>query len=67
MAVRFLKPGTEVRAAIVLDGRFHHAIVEQVIDQDNLVVRVGRDSGYTVARMTGPSDRPNRFTVSGGD
>lgn len=67
MAVRLLKVGTEVRAAIAWGGRFHHAIIEAVVDQDSLVVRVGRDSGYTVARMSGPGTRPNRFTVAEGD
>lgn len=67
MATRFIKAGTEVRVATAFGGRFTHGIVEQVITQDSLVVRVGRDSGITAIRMTGPGVRPNRFSVEQGN
>lgn len=57
MAARHIKPGTEVRALI--SGRYRHAIVVTVTDQNTLTVRVGHGTPVAVTRVPGTS----RFTA----
>lgn len=39
---KIIRPGTAVKAEY--DGRIRHVVVESVTDQDNITVRLGRNS-----------------------
>lgn len=57
MAVRFIKPGTEVR--VLRLGRWRHGIAVTVTDQNTLTVRIGRQTPLPATRITGTA----RFTA----
>lgn len=42
---KIIRPGTAIKAEY--DGRIRHVIVEAVTDQDNVTVRLGRNSDPT--------------------
>lgn len=42
---KIIRPGTAIKAEY--DGRIRHVIVESVTDQDNITVRLGRNSDPT--------------------
>lgn len=42
---KIIRPGTAIKAEY--DGRIRHVIVESVTDQDNVTVRLGRNSDPT--------------------
>lgn len=58
--MKTLSPGTEV--VVLYKGRFRHAIVLTVTDQDTITARIGRTATGTVTRKTRAKTRASYFS-----
>ena len=58
---KVLRPGTAIKAEY--DGRIRHVIVESVTDQDNVTVRLGKNSDPTEFAADRTSSTTTRGTL----
>ena len=58
---KVIRPGTAIKAEY--DGRIRHVIVESVTDQDNVTVRLGKNSDPTEFAADRTSSTTTRGTL----
>lgn len=61
---KIIRPGTALH--VEYEGRIRHAIVEAVTDQDNITVRIGKNSApteFAADRITSTTTRGTIFSA----